>query len=87
MTPREGAALGSLLGLVAGAIGGDLLAAVLTPDMASQRKAVAVSRSTMALGALVGTIGGAIIGAGPDQTVATTQLPPTGTGATQRLPR
>lgn len=68
MTPREGATLGSLLGLVVGAVGGNLVAALFTPEHASSRKAERLSRSVVAFGALSGTVLGAVIGAGEPPT-------------------
>lgn len=86
MTPREGAALGSLLGLVVGAIGADLVTALFVPDTASMRKADKVSRGAVAFGAVGGTLVGAIIGAGDPPTSTALTNPPvaTGYGATAR---
>ena len=84
MTPREGATLGSLLGLVVGAVGGDLVAALFTPEHASSRKAERLSRSVVAFGALSGTVLGAVIGAGPEPTVAGGGNAAAGTGAIAR---
>jgi len=75
MTPREGAALGSLLGLVVGAIGADLVTALFVPDTASMRKADKVSRGAVAFGAVGGTLVGAIIGAG-DPPPSSASAPP-----------
>ena len=49
-----------------GAVGGDFVAALFTPEHASSRKAERLSRSVMAFGAIGGTVLGAVIGAGAD---------------------